>query len=83
MVEYIVDCDDNFKKIISKLDQSMKIKVKKQIKKIIENPLVGKPMCNVRKGTREVYVKPYRLSYYFIKNENLIIFLDFYHKDKQ
>ena len=33
MVEYIVDCDDNFKKIISKLDQSMKIKVKKQIKK--------------------------------------------------
>ena len=49
MVEYIVDCDDNFKKIISKLDQSMKIKVKKQIKKIIENPLVGKPMRNVRK----------------------------------
>lgn len=83
MVEYIVDCDDNFKKIISKLDQSMKIKVKKQIKKIIENPFVGKPMRNVRKGTREVYVKPYRLSYYFNKNENLIIFLDFYHKDKQ
>lgn len=83
MVEYIVDCDDNFKKIISKLDQSMKIKVKKQIKKIIENPLVGKPMRNVRKGTREVYVKHYRLSYYFNKNENLIIFLDFYHKDKQ
>lgn len=40
-------------------------------------------MRNVRKGTREVYVKPYRLSYYFNKNENLIIFLDFYHKNKQ
>ena len=83
MVEYIVDCDDNFKKIIHKLDQSIKIKAKKQIEKVIKNPLVGKPMRNVRKGTREVYVKPYRLSYYFDEENDLIIFLDFYHKDKQ
>ena len=83
MVEYIVDCDDTFKKIIRKLDQSMKIKAKKQIEKVIKNPLVGKPMRNVRKGTREVYVKPYRLSYYFDEENDLIIFLDFYHKDKQ
>lgn len=39
-------------------------------------------MRNVRKGTREVYVKPYRLSYYFNKKENLIIFLDFYMNNK-
>lgn len=83
MVEYIVDCDDNFKKIISKLDQSMKIKVKKQIRKVIKNPKTGKPMRNVRKGTREVYVKPFRLSYLFDESEGLIIFLDLYHKDKQ
>lgn len=83
MVEYIIDCDVTFKKLYSGLDNSLKIKVRKQIKKIINDPLVGKPMRNVRKGTREVYVKPYRLSYHFNNEENLIIFLDLYHKDKQ
>lgn len=40
-------------------------------------------MRNIRKGTREVRVKPYRLSYYYNEEKKLIIFLDFYHKDKQ
>ena len=83
MVEYTIDYDDKFKKTIKKLDQSVKIKVKKQIKKIVDDPKIGKPMRNVRKGTREVYVKPYRLSYYYSEDKKLIIFLDFYHKDKQ
>lgn len=84
MVEYIVDCDDNFKKIFKKLDNSVKIKAKKKIKQIIEDPKhMGKPMKNVRKGTREARVKPYRLSYHFDEENDLIIFLDFYHKDKQ
>ena len=83
MVEYIIDCDDSFKKLYSGLDNSLKIKVRKQIKKIINDPLVGKPMRNVRKGTREVRVKPYRLSYYFSKEDNVIVLLDLYHKDKQ
>lgn len=83
MVNYTYEFNDNFKKIIKKLDPSLKSKVVKQIKKISENPLVGKPMRNNRKGTREVYVKPYRLSYLFDNTENHIIFLDFYHKDKQ
>ena len=54
-----------------------------QIEKIIQNPEVGKPMRNVRKGTRELYIKPFRLSYSYIKSEDKIILLDFYHKDKQ
>lgn len=83
MVEYTIDYDDKFKKTVKKLDQSVKIRVKKQIKKIVEDPEVGKPMRNVRKGTREVYVKPYRLSYYYSEDKMLIVFLDFYHKDKQ
>ena len=40
-------------------------------------------MRNVRKGTREVYIKPLRLSYAYIKEENKIIFLELYHKDQQ
>lgn len=83
MVEYTIKYDKNFKKILKKTDKTIKEKAKKQIIKIIDNPKVGKPMRNVRKGTREVYVKPYRLSYYFDEENDLIIFLDFYHKDKQ
>ena len=76
--------DDNFKKIFSKIkDNSFLEKIKKQIKKIIENPEVGKPMRNVRKGTKEVYIKSFRLSYVFHKERNTIEFLDIYHKKKQ
>jgi len=40
-------------------------------------------MRNVRKGPREVYAGSFRLSYAFIPSENLIEFLEFYHKDEQ
>jgi len=40
-------------------------------------------MKYIRKGTREVYIPPFRLSYLYIKEENKIVFLDLYHKDKQ
>jgi len=74
---------DNFKKITRKLDISIKIKVKKIILKIIDNPEIGKPMKYDRRGTRELYVKPFRLSYAYFKSKNKIIFLDLYHKDEQ
>jgi mRNA-degrading endonuclease RelE of RelBE toxin-antitoxin system len=79
-IEFTID----FEKCIKKIkDNSVKDKVKKQIGKIIEFPEIGKPMMHDRKGTREVYVPPYRLSYAFIKDESKLIFLDFYHKDEQ
>lgn len=64
-------------------DKGLRAKILKQIEKIIENPEIGKPMSRARKGTREVYVSPFRLSYSYLKDENKIIFLDFYHKDEQ
>lgn len=60
-----------------------KIKLKKQIAKIVENPEAGKPMRYSRKGTREVYIASFRLSYIFFKNENKVVFLDIYHKEEQ
>jgi len=79
-----VDYDENFKEFFSKIkDNLFRLKVEKQIEKIIQNPEVGKPMRNVRKGTREVYIKPFRLSYSYLPNENLIIFLEIYHKKEQ
>ncbi len=75
--------DKKFASIFSKLDNSQKQKIIKQIKKISSNPEVGKPMRNIRKGTRELYVKPFRLSYEYFKSENIIYILDIYHKKKQ
>jgi addiction module RelE/StbE family toxin len=74
---------DDFERIFKKLDSVIQTKVKKQILKIIENPEAGKPMRFSRKGTREIYISPYRLSYLFIKDENIIVIVDLYHKDKQ
>ena len=76
--------DKKFTDIFSKLkDELLRIKIEKQIKKISENPEVGKPMRNVRKGTRELYIKPFRLSYVYFQDKNLIYILDLYHKDNQ
>jgi len=73
-----------FEKILKKIKNlSAKNQLKKQITKIIENPEMGKPMRYSRKGTRELYIVPYRLSYSWIKDEDKIIFLDLYHKDEQ
>ena len=79
-----VKFDPSFKKIFSKIkDKSLKDKIIKQILKIKENPEFGKPMKYSRKGTREIYVSPYRLSYIYNEKEDIIILLDIYHKDNQ
>jgi len=83
MVVETIDRDSYFKKLFSKLDSSQKEKIKTQIRKIIENPDVGKPMRYARKGTREVYAGSFRLSYAYIPEKNKIILLDLYHKDEQ
>lgn len=80
IVEFVPSFERRLKKI---KNQSLKDRLKKQIEKIIDNPEIGKPMKYQRKGTREVYVVPFRLSYAFIENDNKIIFLDLYHKDEQ
>ena len=74
---------ERFIPIFSKLDNFMKEKIKKQIKKISENPWVGKPMRNVRKGTRELYISHFRLSYEYLIDKNIAYILDLYHKKKQ
>jgi mRNA-degrading endonuclease RelE of RelBE toxin-antitoxin system len=79
----IVDYDPDFQRIFNKLDKTIKEKVEKALIKIIENPEIGKPMRYVRKGTREIYVSPFRLAYAYFPNENKIIILNLYHKDKQ
>ena len=82
MVEILFD--DNFKKLFLNLnDKLLKTKIIKQIEKITINPKVGKQMKNIRKGTRELYIKPYRLSYKYYIDKNIVEILDLYHKDEQ
>ncbi len=79
-----VDYDQHFLKLFQKLkDTAIKEKIKKQIAKIIENPEIGKPMRYSRKGTRELYIASFRLSYMYSKEENKVILTDLYHKDEQ
>ena len=73
-----------FSKIFSKIrDSSLKERIIKQFSKIKENPEIGKPMRYTKKGSREVYVAPFRLSYLYIKEEEKILFVNLYHKDEQ
>lgn len=79
-----ISFDSSFKIIFCKIkDKSLKNKILKQISKIKDNPEIGKPMKYARKGTREVYISPYRLSYIYDKNKDTIVLLDLYHKDQQ
>ena len=73
-----------FQKEFTKIkDKAIKEKIIKQLQKIRDDPEIGKPMKYSRKGTRELYIKPYRLSYSYTKEESTIIILELYHKDKQ
>ncbi len=80
----IICYEPRFQKEVSKVkDELLRLKVKKHILKIRDNPEIGKPMRYARRDTREVYIPPFRLSYIYIKQENKIVFLDLYHKDEQ
>ncbi len=50
---------------------------------MLKDPEIGKPMRFGRKGTREIYLNPFRMSYCFIKESDIVIFLDLYHGDEQ
>ena len=69
-----IECKPDFIKKIT--HNRFKKRVINQVRKIVENPEIGKPMKHARKGTREVYIKPCRIAYAYIKKENKIIFLE-------
>ncbi len=78
MVEIIYT--EKFEVEFKKADKSIKSKVLKQIKKIIENPDIGKPLKYNLKGERTIYIKPFRVIYSFMDNK--IYFLRFEHRSK-
>jgi mRNA-degrading endonuclease RelE of RelBE toxin-antitoxin system len=69
---------EKFEKELKKSDNSIKEKAIKQIKKIIENPEIGKPLRYNLKGERTVYVWSFRILYAYF--DNTIYFLRFEHR---
>jgi len=78
-----IEESEKFRRSFEKLDKEYRLRAEKLIKKIIENPETGKPMMYTRKGTREVYMQPFRISYAYNKDEEKLYLLDIYHKDEQ
>ena len=78
-----VRTSERFERVLDKIDKSISIQLEKLIVKIINNPEIGKPMRYDRKGTREVYVGSFRLSYAYDKTNDILYLVDIYHKDKQ
>ena len=76
MVEVIYT--EKFEKELKKADNSVKEKAVKQIKKIINDPEIGKPLRYDLKGERTIYIKPYRIIYSLYNNK--IQFLRFEHR---
>jgi len=76
--------EERFKRLFSKIkDFLLKEKIIKQVEKLKENPEIGKPMMYSRKGTRELYVGSFRLSYSYDNENEVVHILDLYHKDEQ
>ncbi len=76
--------EDSFAKDFLKIkDKGLKNNVLKQLKKIIDNPKIGKPLKYSRKLTREVYMTPLRLYYSYDPNLDVLTILEISHKRKQ
>lgn len=71
---------ETFAHTLKRLDSSIKEKTIKQIKKIIENPTIGKPLRYNLKGERTIYVKPFRIIYSY--QNNVIYLLRLQHRDE-
>lgn len=68
--------EQEFKKIKDRITQD---KIEKQIKKVLKNPDIGKPLKYDLKGERTIYVKPFRLIY--TVQQNKLILLRFEHRN--
>ena len=80
----IVSFSYDFTKILKKIkEHQLKIRLYKQILKIIEKPSIGKHMRFSRRGEQEVYLDSFRLYYKFYKDEKTLRFVEFSHKDEQ
>jgi len=79
----IIEYEPKFKKSIKHIkDPVLKERIKKQIRKSIENPEIGDFLSYDKKNERKIYIPPFRLLYSYNKEKDLITIIDFDHRDK-
>jgi len=72
---------DDFKKEYKKIkDKATRLKIIKQLKKLSNEPEVGKPLKHNLKNHRSVRIKPHRIVYR-IENKNIVIVCFDHRKD--
>ncbi|MBR9689748.1 MAG: type II toxin-antitoxin system RelE/ParE family toxin [Candidatus Altiarchaeota archaeon] len=70
---------ESFEKDLKKIkDSAIKKKLKNQLRKIVKNPEVGKPLKYGLKGERTVRIKPFRLIYALMGSK--LVLLRFEHR---
>jgi len=77
-ISYVVTTEEYEKDTKHIKDGETKERIKKQIRKIIENPDIGKSLTHDLKGERSVHIQPFRLIY-AIDNDKIIL-LRFEHR---
>jgi len=63
-----------------KLKKDLRKELEKAVTKILENPLMGKPLKHSFKGCRSVRVSKFRIIYKIM--ENRIVFITFEHRKR-
>ena len=84
MVEYTLDSsyvDDKLRKI-KKKDKNQFESLIKKIKQIVSNPEAYKPLRGNLKGKYRVYMGHFVLIFSVIKEQKLVILIDYDHHDK-
>jgi len=84
-MSYQLEIDNRLKKIFEKLKKRDTLQadiLKRKIKEILENPLVGKPLTANMIGQRRVHIRHFVLTYEILETEKIVRLLDYDHHDK-
>ena len=76
----IIIPSSKFKKAVKHLDSKQREKLEKIIKKILNEPDIGKPLKYSR-GERSLRIKPFRIIYSFRKDTETLYLLKFEHRN--
>ena len=79
VIEKIVPTEKFEKDVRGLKNKKIKERIDSEVRRICENPLIGKPLRHGLKGEKTIRIKPYRLIY-SVQDNNLIL-LRFEHRD--
>ena len=83
-MSYELEVSEKLLNIFGKLKKKDVVRaniLKRKIKKILENPFIGKPLRSRLAGIRRVHVRPFVLTYEILENEKIVRLLDYDHHD--